>query len=100
MARTLTRTRKRNGRWEQDTEGNAAIFDAVFYDNVMGLKVATWKLPVSGGGNMGHGFENRYIWSSRQLMKTGGLVLLGMSIEREWVGGWAKRWKGVCWSGG
>jgi hypothetical protein len=75
-ARTSTRTKTRNWRWEQDTEGNAAIFDAVFHDNVTGLEVATWK-PVTGGGKLGHGSENRYIGSSRPLTKTGGLVFAG-----------------------
>jgi hypothetical protein len=74
--RTRTRTRTRNWRWEQDTEGNAAIFDAIFCDNGTGLEVATWK-SVTSGGKLGHDFENRYIGSSRPLTKTGGLVFAG-----------------------
>jgi hypothetical protein len=73
---TRTRTRTRNWRWEQDTEGNAAIFDAVFCDNGTGLEVATWK-SVTSGGKLGHDFENQYIGSSRPLTKTGGLVFAG-----------------------
>jgi hypothetical protein len=71
------RTRTRNWRWDQGTEGNTSIFDAVFYDDVMSLKVATWKPPVAGGGKLGHNFENRYIGLSRPLTKTGGLVFAG-----------------------
>jgi hypothetical protein len=73
---TRTRTRTRNWRWEQDTEGNAAIFDAIFCDNGTGLEVATWK-SVTSGGKLGHDFENQYIGSSRPLTKTGGLVFAG-----------------------
>jgi hypothetical protein len=54
---------------------------------VTSLEVATWKSPVAGGGKLGHDFENRYIGLSRPLTKIGGLVLLGMSMEREWVRG-------------
>jgi len=71
------RTRTRNWRWDQGTEGNTTIFDAVFYDDVTSLKVATWKPPVAGGGKLGHNFENRYIGLSRPLTKTGGLVFAG-----------------------
>lgn len=75
-ARTSTRTRTRNWRWEQDVEGNAAVFDAVLHDNVTGLEVAMWK-PVIGGGKPGHDFPNRYIGSSRPFTKTGGMVFAG-----------------------
>jgi hypothetical protein len=75
-ARTSTTTRTKNWRWEQDAEGNAAVFDAVLHDNVTGLEVATWK-PVTGGGKRGHDFQNRYIGSSRPFTKTGGLVFAG-----------------------
>lgn len=74
--KATTRTRTRNWRWEQDTEGNAVIFDAVLCDNVTGLEVSTWK-PVTGGGKLGRDFQNRYIGSSRPFTKTGGLVFAG-----------------------
>lgn len=72
----MTRTKTKNWRWDQDVEGNAAIFDAMLYDNVTGIEVATWK-PLSGGGNLRHNFQNRYVGANRVFTKTGGLVFAG-----------------------
>ena len=72
----MTRTKTKNWRWDQDVEGNAAIFDAMLYDNVTGIEVATWK-PLSGGGNLRHNFQNRYVGAHRVFTKTGGLVFAG-----------------------
>ncbi|KAG6652534.1 hypothetical protein I3843_05G013100 [Carya illinoinensis] len=74
---TSTRTRTKNWRWDQDTEGNAAIFDAVLYDDMTGLEAATWN-PHSGvTSKTGHGLQNRYTGANRPFTKTGGLVFAG-----------------------
>ena len=78
--KTSIRVRTRNWRWDQDVEGNAAIFDVVLHDNMTGIEVATWKAPIDSGGVGGklrHGLENRYIGANRAFTKTGGLVLAG-----------------------
>ncbi|KAM1031012.1 hypothetical protein FF1_034812 [Malus domestica] len=74
-ARMSTRMRKRNWRWDQDAEGNAAVFDAVLCDNTTGHEVATWK-PDTDGGN-GEGLRRRYEGANRPFTKTGSLVLSG-----------------------
>lgn len=75
-ATMTTRTKTKNWRWDHDVEGNAAIFDAMLYDNVTGIEVATWK-PLSGGGNLRHNFRNRYVGANRAFTKSGGLVFAG-----------------------
>ncbi|KAF8406243.1 hypothetical protein HHK36_008328 [Tetracentron sinense] len=74
-SRASTKTRMRNWRWEQDAEGNAAVFEAVLCDNTSGIEVATWK-PTSGG-NPKSGFKKRYSGASRPFGKNGGLVFAG-----------------------
>ncbi|KAF5751168.1 hypothetical protein HS088_TW02G00178 [Tripterygium wilfordii] len=69
-ARMTTRTKRKNWRWDQDAEGNAAIFDAVLCDNVTGQEI------LSGGGGCGE-LRNRYGGENRAFTKTGGLVLCG-----------------------
>ncbi|XP_059647851.1 uncharacterized protein LOC132294126 [Cornus florida] len=73
MARTAMRTRMKTWRWDQDADGNAAIFDAILCDNSTGLEVSTWK-PSSGDGEPGTGFRKRYTGARRRFTKTGGLV--------------------------
>lgn len=77
-ARTSTRTRIRNWRWDQDADGNAAIFDAVLYDNndTGGKEVASWK-PTSGCVKPASGSRNRYMAGNRPFSKAGGLVFAG-----------------------
>ncbi|KAF3435500.1 hypothetical protein FNV43_RR22589 [Rhamnella rubrinervis] len=75
VARTSTKTRKRNWKWDQDAEGNAAVFDAVLCDNTTGQEVATCKEGLGGGEN--NGFRKRYSGSNRAFTKSGGLVMAG-----------------------
>ncbi|KAB1208462.1 hypothetical protein CJ030_MR7G022680 [Morella rubra] len=76
LARTTATTRARNWRWDQDADGNAAIFDAILYDDVTGLEAATWKHP-SNESKPGNSFQNRYAGASRPFTRTGGLVFAG-----------------------
>ncbi|KAJ4837468.1 hypothetical protein Tsubulata_013179 [Turnera subulata] len=71
-AKMATKSRIKNWRWDQDVEGNAAVFDAVLYDNKTGHEAATWR-PISGdlGGN---GLRNRQNGPNRPFTKMGGLV--------------------------
>ncbi|XP_030553147.1 uncharacterized protein LOC115757169 [Rhodamnia argentea] len=71
--KTATRVRLRNWRWDQDSEGNAAVFDAVLCDNTTGQEVAAWHPPAGGGD----GFRRRYATASRPFTKSGGLVFAG-----------------------
>ncbi|KAL3515332.1 hypothetical protein ACH5RR_022234 [Cinchona calisaya] len=79
MARMTTRTKIKNWRWDQDVEGNAAIFDGILCDNTTGVEVATWK-PSSGGENnylMVNNFIRRYNGGNRAFTKSGGVVFAG-----------------------
>ncbi|EXC03761.1 hypothetical protein L484_001489 [Morus notabilis] len=80
-SRTLRRTRQRSWRWDQDAEGNAAVFDAVLCDGATGSEVATWK-PSTGGDDHG-GFRDRYNGTDRVFTKSGGLVLAGDDYGEE-----------------
>ncbi|KAL3843887.1 hypothetical protein ACJIZ3_001290 [Penstemon smallii] len=75
MAKMATRTKIKNWRWDQDVEGNAAIFDAILCDNATGVEVATWKHPIGGHG--GVNFRNRYSGGGRAFTKSGGLIFSG-----------------------
>ncbi|GMN37791.1 hypothetical protein TIFTF001_007104 [Ficus carica] len=79
--RTATRTRQRSWRWDQDAEGNAAVFDAVLCDGATGREVATWK-PSDGGDYYG-GFRDRYSGANRVWTKSGGLILAGDECGEE-----------------
>lgn len=72
--RVSTRMRKRNWRWDQDAEGNAAVFDAVLCDNMTGHEVATWNPAI---GEQSDGLRQRYTGANRPFTKKGSLVLSG-----------------------
>lgn len=72
-ARMTTKTRMRNWRWDQDVEGNAAVFDAVLCDNTTGQELPTWKCDNNGDGGS-RSFRNRYSRANRPFTKSGGLV--------------------------
>lgn len=72
-ARIATRTKMKNWRWDQDVEGNAAVFDAILCDNTSGAEVATWKASTGGG----RGLVGRYAGCSRPFTKSGGVVFAG-----------------------
>ncbi|CAL5329345.1 unnamed protein product [Camellia sinensis] len=76
MARVATRTRVKNWRWDQDAEGNVALFDAILCDNNTGVEVATWK-PSNGDSQMENNFRKRYAGANRPFTKAGGLVFAG-----------------------
>lgn len=75
-AKMATRTKLNNWRWDQDVEGNAAVFDAILCDNTTGVEIATWRPPV-GGGQMGTNFRSRYTGGGRAFTKSGGVVFAG-----------------------
>lgn len=75
--RMSTRTKKKNWRWDQDAEGNAAVFDAVLCDNVTGHEVATCNPSIGGSGENNNGLRRRYNGANRSFTKTGSLVLSG-----------------------
>ncbi|XP_015892816.2 uncharacterized protein LOC107426997 [Ziziphus jujuba] len=75
VARSSTKTRSRNWKWDQDAEGNAAVFEAVLCDSRTGQEVATWKPSIGGGEE--NGLRNRYSGANRAFTKSGGLVMAG-----------------------
>lgn len=84
ITRTTTRTRVKNWRWDQDSEGNAAIFDATLCDNTTGVEVAMWKpssnMNVNGCGDydqVENNFRRRYTGANRSFTKSGSLVFAG-----------------------
>ncbi|XP_021292786.1 uncharacterized protein LOC110423015 [Herrania umbratica] len=77
-ARVSLRNKMKNWRWDQDAEGNAAVFDAVLCDNVTGHEIATWNSFNYGNGGKGdNSLQNRYYGVNRPFTKTGGLVFAG-----------------------
>ncbi|KAH6833158.1 hypothetical protein C2S53_008101 [Perilla frutescens var. hirtella] len=79
MARMATKSKIKNWRWDQDVDGNAAIFDATLCDNTTGVEIATWKPPRGGGGGgeIGLNLRRRYIGNGRPFTKSGGLIFAG-----------------------
>lgn len=77
VAKTSTRTRTKNWRMDQDAEGNAAIFDAVLYDNATGQEVASGRPYGQTGDDPVHGLRRRYVGSNRPFTKAGSVVLAG-----------------------
>ncbi|XP_062089898.1 uncharacterized protein LOC133796413 [Humulus lupulus] len=76
MARTSTRAKQSNWRWDQDAEGNAAVFDAVLHDNTTGQEVAARRSRAAGSGDY-EGLRERYSGTNRVFTKKGGLILAG-----------------------
>ncbi|KAJ8763342.1 hypothetical protein K2173_002225 [Erythroxylum novogranatense] len=78
-AKMATRTKMRNWRWDQDVEGNAAIFDAVLYDN-MGHEIVACKprSNINDGGSA-HVIDVSCAFDgpNRPYTKTRGLVFAG-----------------------
>ncbi|KAJ4962808.1 hypothetical protein NE237_022747 [Protea cynaroides] len=68
-ARTSTRTTMKNWKWEQDAEGNAAVFEAVLCDNTNGDEVFTGDSYMKDGV-----FRKRYSGAVRAFNKTGSVV--------------------------
>ncbi|KAL6964064.1 hypothetical protein U1Q18_035119 [Sarracenia purpurea var. burkii] len=77
MARTAARTRVRNWRWDQDADGNAAVFEASLCDTTTGVEVAAWEEADGGGGGPGNSFRRRYGGANRAFTKSGGWVVAG-----------------------
>ncbi|XP_057535705.1 uncharacterized protein LOC130813830 [Amaranthus tricolor] len=84
MSRTSTKMKMKNWRWDQDVEGNVAIFDAIFYDNANGIEVYSKKL-INGASTSNNNYNNknkiinddlgkRYSRVDRPFMKSGGFV--------------------------
>ncbi|XVF45042.1 hypothetical protein PTKIN_Ptkin02bG0173500 [Pterospermum kingtungense] len=88
-ARVSMRNKMKNWRWDQDAEGNAAVFDAVLCNNVTGHEIATWKSFDSygnSGSSSSNSFQNRYYGVNRPFTKAGGLVFAGDDDYGEKVG--------------
>ncbi|XP_073128863.1 uncharacterized protein [Henckelia pumila] len=75
MEKKATRAKIKNWRWDQDVEGNVAIFDGSLCDTTTGVEVAMWKPTI--GGHIGADFRNRYMGGGRGFTKSGGLVVSG-----------------------
>ncbi|KAL2324250.1 hypothetical protein Fmac_023308 [Flemingia macrophylla] len=73
-ARSLRRMRCKSWRMDQDAEGNAAIFDAVLYDNSTGQEVGWWR---PAGDEAVHGLRGRYVKANRAFTKKGSVVIAG-----------------------
>lgn len=84
VARMGTKTRMKNWRWDQDVEGNAAIFDAVLCDNTTGNEIATWR-PSPGAANNNNSFMKSCNGASRAFTKSGGVIF--SSGDGEWKDG-------------
>lgn len=86
-ARTSSRSRFRSWRWEQEAEGNLAVFEGVLCDPATGAEVATWR-PEGAAGKAGldprGGLRRRYAGPGRAFSKAGGLVVAGDEYG-EWV---------------
>ncbi|KAK4801307.1 hypothetical protein SAY86_021794 [Trapa natans] len=82
MARTSSRTRIRNWRWDQDAEGNAAVFDGVLCDSNSGYEVVASRPPPAGGGSE---FQKRYTGANRRFTKGGGVVFAGSECGKDVV---------------
>ncbi|XP_047976312.1 uncharacterized protein LOC125218638 [Salvia hispanica] len=86
MVRMAMRSKIRNWRWDQDTDGNAAVFDATLCDNTTGVEVATSKpsgVGGGGGGEVGIDFRRRYSGNGRAFTKSGGVVFAGDECGEE-----------------
>lgn len=96
MSRSSTKTKVRNWRWDQDVEGNTAIFDAVFYENSNGIEVYSTKLV--GGASASNkpvdDLGRRYSKVNRPFMKSGGLVFTGKEYGEEVKWGLSKEMEG------
>ncbi|KAK4747822.1 hypothetical protein SAY87_014408 [Trapa incisa] len=82
LARTSSRTKIRNWRWDQDAEGNAAVFDGVLCDSNSGKEVAASRPPPAGGGSQ---FQKSYTGANRPFTKAGGVVFAGSECGRDVV---------------
>ncbi|KAL1534551.1 hypothetical protein AAHA92_30718 [Salvia divinorum] len=86
MVRMATRSKNKNWRWDQDVDGNAAVFDATLCDNTTGVEIATWKPSGGGGGGGGEkgiDFRRRYSGNGRAFTKSGGVVFAGDEFGEE-----------------
>lgn len=82
-SRTTSRTRIRSWRWDQDAEGNAAVFDGVLCDSSSGQEVATGH--PGAGSSSGSEFQKRYTGANRPFTKAGGVIFAGDECGRDVV---------------
>ncbi|KAK1431269.1 hypothetical protein QVD17_14610 [Tagetes erecta] len=90
MTRTTTRTKARTWRWDQDSDGHVAIFDATLCDNMTGVEISTWQ-PYAGddgGGGVrdqeSQSFQKRYAGANRSFTKSGNWVFSEGLEEVKW----------------
>ncbi|XP_047324210.1 uncharacterized protein LOC124927779 [Impatiens glandulifera] len=73
--KTATKARTKAWRWDQDAEGNVAVYDAVLCDTTTGIEVAAWS-PGSGGERPDV-IRRRSNGGDRNFTKSGGWVVAG-----------------------
>ncbi|KAK9077200.1 hypothetical protein SSX86_005536 [Deinandra increscens subsp. villosa] len=81
MTRTTSRTKARTWRWDHDSDGHVAIFDATLCDNMTGVEPYVGD---DGGANgrdqVGQSFQKRYMGANRSFTKSGNWVF-GEGLE-------------------
>ncbi|XP_078430291.1 uncharacterized protein LOC144702213 [Wolffia australiana] len=82
VTRSSGRWRAKSWRWEQEAEGNLAVFDGVLCDSATGLEAAAWR-PGAGPDPRG-AMRRRYAGPNRAFSKAGGLVVAGDELG-QWV---------------
>ncbi|KAK4340188.1 hypothetical protein RND71_041650 [Anisodus tanguticus] len=78
-AKMATKSKMKNWRWDQEAEGNAAVYEAILYDHVSDCEISTWK-PSNGddkNNQLMNNFRGRYSGGNRAFTKKGGLVFAG-----------------------
>ncbi|KAJ3673033.1 hypothetical protein LUZ60_006407 [Juncus effusus] len=74
--RSSARTKNKSWRWEQETDGSAAIFEGILCDSATWTEVATWK-PVIGSPDPRTALKRRWRGPGRAFSRKGGLVVAG-----------------------
>ncbi|KAF6176225.1 hypothetical protein GIB67_023516 [Kingdonia uniflora] len=87
-AGTSTRTKTRNWRFDQDSEGNTAIIDAILSDNTTGIEVATWKPSSNGDGGLKNALQKREGFGWRLSKEMEGSVLKWRLGGKIWLSYW------------
>ena len=83
VARSFGRLRARSWRWEQEAEGNLAVFDGVLCDPATGVEAASWR-PGAATADPRGAMRRRYAGPGRAFSKGGGLVVAGDELG-QWV---------------
>lgn len=76
-SRTMTRSKMKNWKWDQNADGNVANFESALCDNATGIELASWKPSNGVGDKLGNNFRDRYTGASRGFTKNGDLIFSG-----------------------